>query len=229
MRMNWLARLFQPSQQTIAKQLRKPSGRFAKRVGEAMNRSNTVLYDFVLPLLKLRAGEHVLEIGFGNGKLFPKVFAQADNLSVTGLDYSSDMVKQAGRNNVSLLRTRRLRLVQGASNRMPFNDNSFDKAFCINVLYFWDQPLEHLSEVLRVLNPGGAFHAVIRSEESMKTMPFTQYGFQIKPAREWEQLFVQAGFTAVEVTPFSEPPLEVEGRTLHLVSLCVSGRKEKGV
>jgi SAM-dependent methyltransferase len=53
----------------------------------------------------------------------------------------------------------------------------FDRIFCINVIYFWDDPAAHLREVRRVLKPGGTFTAVFRTRAAMVKMPFTQFGF----------------------------------------------------
>lgn len=72
-----------------------------------------------------------------------------------------------------------------SSDKMPFADNSFDKVFCINVIYFWEQPAEHLKEIYRVLKPGGKFYTTIRSKESMAEMPFTKYGFNMYSQSEW--------------------------------------------
>lgn len=51
---------------------------------------------------------------------------------------------------------------------LPFNNDSFDKVFCINVVYFWEKPFDNLMEIHRVLKPGGKFYTGIRDKESMK-------------------------------------------------------------
>lgn len=76
------------------------------------------------------------------------------------------MVAMAIKNNQSLTRAGKLNLQLGSSDNLPFGNDSFDKVFCINVIYFWDQPEKHLSEVHRVLKPSGQFFAAIRSKET---------------------------------------------------------------
>ncbi len=214
-----------PSPKKLAAQLRRPSGFLAKKVGDSMNISNSALYDFALDTLQLADGDAILEIGFGNGKTFPRLFSRSPGIRVTGLDFSPDMVKQARRNNAALLQSGRLKLVEGVSNRMPFPDHQFDKIFCINVLYFWDNPQEHLREVRRVLKPGGTFYPFIRSKESMQTMPFTQFGFLVKEEKEWLEEIRKAGFE-VEVLRFSEPEFEFNGQVLRLQSLCLKAQRQ---
>lgn len=123
----------------IAKQLRKPGGLLAGKVGNQMNKTNGFLYDFTVDSMQLKDSESVLEIGFGNGKFFDKLFSVANNLAISGLDFSSEMVKEAKANNPSATNSGKLDLRFGSSDHIPFADNSFDKVFCINVIYFWEQ------------------------------------------------------------------------------------------
>ena len=162
----------------MAKQLHRPSGSVGHKVGEMMNKANEFLYDFTSSKMELADNQTILEIGFGNGKFFDKLFSKANNLKITGLDFSETMLKEAQKNNSKSIADERLILQLGSSNNLPFADNSFDKVFCINVLYFWDEPQKHLQEISRVLKPGGKFYATIRTKESMELMPFTKYGLQ---------------------------------------------------
>jgi len=72
----------------MAKQLRRPSGVMGDKVGNMMNKANEFLYDFTLGVMNLSDNQTILEIGFGNGKFFEKIFSRANNLQVTGLDFS---------------------------------------------------------------------------------------------------------------------------------------------
>lgn len=50
-----------------------------------------------------------------------------------------------------------IELRKGLSEALPFPDGFFDIAFCTNVLDHVEDPLKTVSEVWRVLNPGGYF------------------------------------------------------------------------
>jgi len=130
----------------MARQLRKPSGAMGNKIGEMMNKANAFLYDFAFDCMKIKPGEAILEIGFGNGNFFEKVFAKADGLQLSGIDFSETMVKGATKKNQSLITSGKLQLQHGSSDLLPFADNSFDTVFCINVVYFWDTPQTHLQE-----------------------------------------------------------------------------------
>lgn len=182
----------------MARQLRRPHGMAGGKVGKIMNRANEFLYDFTLNVMRPSDNESILEIGFGNGKFFEKLFSTAANLHITGLDFSATMLKAATLNNKERIAKGKLQLQFGSSDHLPFPANSFDKIFCINVIYFWDQPQQHLQEIKRVLKPGGHFYATVRTKESMLKMPFTKYGFNYYEREKWKTLLEETGLTLVE-------------------------------
>jgi ubiquinone/menaquinone biosynthesis C-methylase UbiE len=215
---NLKARLF-------ASQLRKPGFLFGKKVGLQMNAGNAFLYDFTINAMQLKDGESILEIGFGNGKFFKQLFSKASNLKISGVDYSSEMVREAKTLNKDLIQTGNLVLINGASDAMPFSENQFDKVFCINVIYFWDDPAMHLKEVYRVLKAGGKFYSVIRSKEQMLYMPFTKYGFSMYDEEEWLDLLSKSGFKKGVPYKINEPAVKHKGKEYILQSLCFEATK----
>ncbi|GAA5520107.1 class I SAM-dependent methyltransferase [Aliifodinibius salicampi] len=160
-----------------AKQLRRPSGDFAMEVGQKMNQVNKPLYDLTFEVLELQENDHILEIGFGNGKFFKDLFSIKNKIQVKAIDFSEEMVEAAREENQEALSSGILDIKLGSSEAIPFPDQSFDKVFCNMVIYFWDQPEKHLKEVRRVLKPDGTFYTGIRTRESMRVFPFIEYGF----------------------------------------------------
>lgn len=209
----------------MARQLRKPGGAMGKKVGLMMNKANESLYDFTLDTMQLVPGERVLEIGFGNGKFFSKLFSKAADLHISGLDFSATMVQSARMNNKQVIKENNLALIQGSSSDMPFADNSFDKIYCINVVYFWDEPPLHLKEIKRVLKPGGLFFATIRTKESMDQMPFTGYGFTKYTEQSWKELIEKNQLHFEKAASLNEPELEFDGKPFRVQSLCLVAKK----
>lgn len=209
----------------MAKQLRRPSGTMGSKVGNIMNKANEFLYDATLDVMQPSANQSLLEIGFGNGKFFDKVFSKAASLKITGLDFSETMYHAAKVNNKLSIDSGKLSLHFGSSTAMPFADNSFDKVFCINVIYFWDEPNQHLQEIYRVLKPDGRFYATVRTKESMLRMPFTKYGFTFYETERWKTQLTNAGLTFLTEMPFNEPVIDFNGEKLLVQSLCVVAEK----
>ncbi|MCB9184005.1 MAG: class I SAM-dependent methyltransferase [Flavobacteriales bacterium] len=213
-----------PTPQQTAAQLRRPHGFLARKVARRMNAVNRLLYDGAWKALELRDGMHVLEIGFGNGLFFPTLTRQANKLVLHGLDFSADMVQQAQANNGELIGKGALSLVHGASDAMPFADAAFDRVFCINVVYFWDDPSGHLREIKRVLRPGGTFTAVLRTRASMEKFPFVPYGFTTYEQADWERVLRANGFEPVSTTVLREPETEFMGARFTPESLVMVAR-----
>lgn len=209
----------------IAQQLRRPEGEFASYLAEKMDEGNKPLFDLTLTTMDLEDGEDILEIGFGSGSFIKSLFNSARLSRICGIDYSEEMVKSAIAANKDIIKEGKLDLQNGSSESLPFRDEEFDKVFCNNVIYFWEEPENHLSEVLRVLKPGGRFYAGIRSKESMEVLPFTDYGFRLYSREEWSKMLEAMGFKYVMTTSRLDKPFEFEGETLQLESMCVVGEK----
>lgn len=216
-----------PTPQQMAAQLRQPHGMMARKVGERMNAANRSLYEGAWKALDLRDGMSVLEIGFGNGLFFSDLARQAHDLKLHGLDFSKEMVEQATARNKELVVNGTLSLTHGPSDAMPFADASFDRIFCINVVYFWDAPAAHLREVRRVLKPaaagrpGGTFTAVLRRRSSMEKLPFAPFGFTMYEQADWENVLHANGFNPISTTVLQDAEVEYEGKKYKPESLVV--------
>lgn len=211
-----------PTPQMMAAQLRKPHGFMARKVGERMNAANRSLYAGAWKALDLREGMSVLEIGFGNGLFFGDLSRQAKNLKLHGLDFSKEMVDEAGARNKELVASGTLALTHGPSDHMPYANAQFDRVFCINVVYFWDDPTAHLREVRRVLKPGGTFTAILRRRSSMEKLPFAAHGFTMYEQADWEAVLRVNGSNPISTTVLQDAEVEYEGKKYRPESLVMT-------
>ncbi|HQV76794.1 MAG TPA: class I SAM-dependent methyltransferase [Flavobacteriales bacterium] len=211
-----------PTPKEMAAQLRKPQGMMARKLAERMNDANRSMYAGVWKALDLRDGMHVLEIGFGNGNYFRDLLGQAKDLKLHGVDFSKEMVAEAIVRNKELIANGSLQVVQATSDHMPFADAHFDRIFCINVIYFWDDPAAHLREVRRVLKAGGTFTAVFRTRAAMVSLPFTPFGFAMYEKADWQAVLHANGFTVTNTDVLREGAIEYEGKTYSPESLVMT-------
>lgn len=209
----------------LARQLRQPSGKAGKDTGLLMNHSNRYMYALTLEQLALKKGDHVLEIGFGNGHFFTQLLSAAEEIHLYGIDYSPLMVEEAGKEHAAFIQSGQLQLVNGNSDAMPWPDQYFDRIFCINVIYFWDNPDDHLKEIRRVLKPGGQFFATCRSKENMTLMPFTKWNFKPYTAEEWETILIKNGLTPHLKKQTAEPALQEAGVPFEPMQWCVGATR----
>jgi ubiquinone/menaquinone biosynthesis C-methylase UbiE len=218
-------KLLQPWFRLMAKQLGKPQGLLAQITGNKMNESNQSLYRLTLDAMHLKDKEKVLEIGFGNGKFFPELNARAEQMQISGIDHSHEMVTEAVKNNSDLFESGFLKVMVGDSNKIPFPNNSFDKVFCINVIYFWETPSEHLEEIYRVLKPRGQIFCGFRPAQTMLQLPFTKYGFQLYEEKDWLGLLEATNFHQIRIARQTDPASKINGKLVHLESVCMSAIK----
>lgn len=211
--------------QELAKNLRKPQGEFGRVVAEKMNEGNHYINMDTIGLLDLKAGQHVLEIGMGNGFFVPEVLKKAKDLRYTGLDYSEDMVAASLSNNQELVKSGRVKFIQGDVINTPFDADSFDAIFTINTIYFWENVDQTLAELYRVLKPHGKLFISIRPKEAMKAYPVIKYGFNLFDGEVIEQAMIAAGLKETIVKKLQEPEQDIWGEKGIKHSHIVSGQK----
>lgn len=92
---------------------------------------------------------------------------------VTGLDFSENMLKVGGEKTAHM---DNIRLVQGDAMALPFDDNSFDYVTIGFGLRNIPDYSKALSEMYRVLKPGGM---AVCLETSQPTMPVFKQGYRM--------------------------------------------------
>ena len=133
----------------------RPTGLLGRLGGVIMARVNRNAAAQVIELLDVRPDDKVLEVGFGPGVAIQLLLYRVPAGSVAGVDQSQEMVRQAAARNAAALRSRRVDLRYGSVERLPFADETFDKALAINSMQAWPDARGGLREIRRVLKHGG--------------------------------------------------------------------------
>ena len=163
--------------------------------------SRTVLADHYAARLKAR---RVMDLGCGAGDsvdLFRRVVPE---VSWVGVDID-DSPEVAGRTRADA------EFVSFDGRSLPFDDGSFELAYCKQVLEHVEHPRELLAEVARVLEPGGHLAgstSQLEAFHSRSTLNWTPYGFT--------RLAEDAGLEVVELRPVIDGFTLVAWRALGL-------------
>src|SRR3989344_1587566 len=105
------------------------------------------VYQGILSSLGIVPGKKILDIACGWGELL--VLAKEQGLMVSGIDISPHAIKLAKK------RIQDGDLKVARAEKLPYQNNSFDYIVCVGSLEHFDSPEKALSEMSRVIKPGG--------------------------------------------------------------------------
>ena len=107
----------------------------------------------------------VLDAGIGTGAMAVAFASRCGRpIDLTGMDLSSEMLRQADRNLQKYNLT--THLFQGDVTNLPFVDNTFDVVLVAHVLEHMAVPEVALAELCRVLKPSGVLIACVTRRSS---------------------------------------------------------------
>lgn len=121
-------------------------------------------------LKDLKAEDSILEVGSGSGLNIPHYPASVTRLTALGLSAEASLraVQKAKKRDLTL------EYHKGDGHTLPFADASFDAVVSTLILCTVDEPIGFLSEIFRVLKPGGRFlffeHAYVPQGEGGSSM-----------------------------------------------------------
>ncbi|WP_425303338.1 class I SAM-dependent methyltransferase [Nocardia wallacei] len=192
---------------TLAGQLGNPHGVLGKGVAAMLNRGNRPLIEAAVEAAEVSSGSAAADIGFGGGVglslLLDRVGA---NGTVHGVEISPDMLARAKSRFSTEIGTGRLRALEGSLTDLPLADAGLDAAITVNTVYFVTELDRACAELARVLRPEGRLVVGIGDPDAMARMPFTAYGFRLRPVPELIDALERAGF-AVEDRSLGDGPI----------------------
>ena len=124
---------------------------------------------WVFEQLNLPAYSHILELGCGAGYLWRENRSRTlEGWEITFSDLSLGMVQEAHRNLGG--EQCRFRFVALDSQHIPFASETFDAVISNHMLYHVPDKARALSEIRRVLRPGGSFYATTVGQAHLREL-----------------------------------------------------------
>ena len=146
-----------------------PRGAFGWLAGKVMAYNNRERAAWAVTLLQVQPRQKILEIGYGPGLALQILCERCPSASLTGIDASIVMCRQASHRNRKAIAAGQLSVQHGSVAQLPFADASFDGIFAINSLHHWPNPPANLLEVRRVLKQGGQLTLVEQPRMSKRS------------------------------------------------------------
>ena len=175
-------------------------------------------YDRFISWLRLEPGQHVLEIASGSGGP-SRYLAKQTGCFVTGIDANESGVETATQAlSDTDLKDRITFKVADANGSLPFKDNTFDGAMCIDSMNQFPDRANVCQEWHRVLRPG---RRAVFTDPVVITGPVTNDELALRslvglflfvPRGLNEELIAQAGFDLVQTEDVSENAASVSHR-----------------
>lgn len=146
------------------------------------------------PSAGIVTGQKVLDLGCGSGVVTRELAKQVYPTQVVGVDISNNLIdkgiqaysikhkskKERVQNNVSFQ--------QGSVYDLPFPDASFDVVYARLLFQHLSEPLQALSNVIRVLKPGGLICVVDVDKDWSSAYPEPQNSTELVQAMVQKQL-----------------------------------------
>lgn len=200
-----------------ANHLREEFNRWADAgKGESMEHEHWPITKPALELMEIEPDHNILDAGCGAGWLSRILAQRVPQGRVVGMDISDEMIHHARQASVNY---ENLVFVVGAIDEIPWEANFFTRVISVESSYYWPDPLKGLREIHRVLADRGSAWILINY---YRDNPYChQWGEKLAvptkllSAAEWENLFLEAGFSEVAYRLIPDPspnPAEYTGR-----------------
>lgn len=132
------------------------NARDAAAYDRSMGRWSRRLAPLLIGFAGLEPGDRVIDVGCGTGSLV-NVLATHPVASIQAIDASAIYVAALA----TSLSDPRIQVRQADACALPFPVDSFDRAFCQLVLQFVSDPAAAMTEMRRVVRPGGIVAAAV--------------------------------------------------------------------
>ena len=180
----------------FSEQARKPTGLFGRLVMSIIfDKGNANINRFVYELMSVRKDDHILEVGFGTGKLIYEMAKRIDEGLIEGVDFSSTMVSIAQRRNKKYIAKGKVRIIEGDFDEMSFKGESFNKVCSINTIYFWPEPETTAKNIANILKPGGMFVVAFEDIAQLEQRQLSNEVFRLYSKDDVKNLLINAGFS----------------------------------
>lgn len=174
--------------------------------GAGMERGHRPVGEQAIELMSLAPQARVLDVGCGSGWATRLMAEQATAGRVVGIDISDEMITIASTTSVAFAN---VDFRVASAEQLPFAGGEFSDAFSMESLYYYADMAAALSEIKRVLEPGGQFVTVV--DLYQENAPSHQWVEQLKvpvqllSAEQYRNQFAAAGFVDVSDRRLIDP------------------------
>ncbi|MDR1781946.1 MAG: class I SAM-dependent methyltransferase [Bacilli bacterium] len=177
----------------ISNHFKKPHGLIGKMVNNFQNKQNKAIYLKTIKYLDIKDEDKILDIGCGNGYTLRLIANEYPHTILMGIDYSSSIIKEAIK---STTKANLNNISYEISDVLAFNKNNyFDKIYCINTIYFWQDLDEYIKKISTLLKKQGILYVTYMNKSTLDQYSFTKYNYLHRDLNEIDLVLRNNGFS----------------------------------
>lgn len=128
-------------------------------------------------------------------KLTYKMACKIDNGHIEAVDFSSAMVSIARKRNKENIANKKVEILEGDFDNMPYKKENYCKACSVNTIYFWPSPMRTVRKIVEILKPNGKLIIAFEDITQLKHRKLNQDVFNLYSVEEIEDIVINAGFS----------------------------------
>jgi ubiquinone/menaquinone biosynthesis C-methylase UbiE len=186
---------------------RKPKGFWGKMMIRNMNKNHFEVTGWGLSHYDFKGTDISLDIGCGGGRTVNRISKMVKKSY--GIDYSKLAVEKSQKYNKKQIKSGKVEITQAGVSDLPYKDNTFDIVTAVETYYFWQDKLNDLKEIKRVLKPKGTILMIFemcRTEENPDKWQEVENLIDIKSVTEQEiiDILQSAGYVNIKTDKVPE-------------------------
>ncbi|EGC04370.1 methyltransferase domain protein [Ruminococcus albus 8] len=136
-----------------------PKGLLGRMMLVSMDKEHLPMAQWALEQISIPDSGKVADLGCGGGYNIRRMLGLSEKAKFIGLDISDESVKKAEKVNKNEL-GKRVKIIKGSAENLPFTDNSIDLITAFETVFFWKKPEIAFREIYRSLVNGGCFAVI---------------------------------------------------------------------
>lgn len=157
----------------------------------------SLLKKVAIQSIQITARGYVLDIGTGPGYLPIEMAKLCPNLHIIGIDIALELIESAIKRGEKAAVTTRVNFFRAAAEYLPFADNTFETVNSTMSFHQWQWPQQGITEIQRVLKPGGRALILIGRTYLLEGMEYFTDWFTGKSTIRIRNYFLNAGFKEI--------------------------------
>ena len=179
----------------FSQQAKKPTGLFGRLIMSIVfNYGNNGINNFVKENIRITGKEHILEIGFGTGKLIYRIAKLINTGLIVGIDTSKVMTEIAIKRNKRFIQKGVVELLNDDFDVVELKENEYDLIYTINTIYFWKNPKMLLKKIFQILKQNSILVIAFEDKTKIEVKKLNKEIFSAYTKEEIEKMIKDAGF-----------------------------------